>query len=150
MTKVEEALKAFPVKSQLPVQWGEMDAFNHVNNVVYLRWSETARIDYFEALKLDMNHPEKQDYNVILGYQDCKYIFPVTFPDTIHIGTTVTDIGTDRFTMQCQMFSEKHDRIVAISNHVVVVIDYKTYQKTAIPEEFIQRIKDLELRKNKA
>ena len=34
----------FPVVIELPVQWGEMDAFGHVNNVVYLRWFESGRI----------------------------------------------------------------------------------------------------------
>ncbi|MEM8906939.1 MAG: thioesterase family protein [Bacteroidota bacterium] len=144
MTQVTEALKAFPVQTRIAVQWGEMDAFNHVNNVVYLRWSETARIDYFDRLELNMDHPEQQKYNVILGYQDCKYIFAVRYPDTIWIGTTVSSIGHDRFVMQCQMFSERHDRIVAISNHEIVTLDYKTFQKVPVPEELQQRINQLE------
>ena len=37
----------WPVKTKIPVQWGEMDTFNHVNNVVYIRWCETARIELF-------------------------------------------------------------------------------------------------------
>lgn len=144
MSKIKTSLAAFPIQTRIPVQWGEMDAFNHVNNVVYLRWSESARIDYFAALGLNLDRPEKQLYNVILGYQDCKYLLPVTFPDTMLIGTTVTEIGTDRFTMQCQMFSERHDRIAAISNHLIITLDYKTYQKIAIPQELIGRINALE------
>ena len=146
MSKIDALLKALPVHTQVAVQWGEMHAFNHVNNVVYLRWSETARIDYFDRLELDMNHPEQQSYNVILGYQDCKYIFPVRYPDTIIIGTTVTHIGKDRFSMQCQMFSQNHDRIVAISNHEIVTIDYKTYQKIEVPEALKNKIAVIEKR----
>ena len=33
--------------TKISVQWGEMDAFNHVNNVMYIRWCETARISLF-------------------------------------------------------------------------------------------------------
>ena len=40
----------WPVKTKIPVQWGEMDAFNHVNNVVYIRWCETARIELFRKI----------------------------------------------------------------------------------------------------
>lgn len=46
------ALKDFPVITKIVVAWGEMDALQHVNNVVYFRYFETARIDYFAHLKL--------------------------------------------------------------------------------------------------
>jgi len=36
-----------PVVITWPVQWGDQDAFGHVNNVVYFRWMESARIAYF-------------------------------------------------------------------------------------------------------
>ena len=45
---MSETLGRWPVTLEIPVQWGEMDAFGHVNNVVYLRWFESVRIAYFE------------------------------------------------------------------------------------------------------
>ena len=44
------ALGSWPVSVELPVQWGEMDDFGHVNNAVFLRWFESARIAYFQHL----------------------------------------------------------------------------------------------------
>lgn len=41
-------LAGFPVVVTLPVQWGEMDAYGHVNNTVFFRYFETARIAYLE------------------------------------------------------------------------------------------------------
>lgn len=49
---MESLLKDFPVVTKIVVAWGEMDALQHVNNVVYFRYFETARIDYFAHLKL--------------------------------------------------------------------------------------------------
>ncbi|MEM9819535.1 MAG: thioesterase family protein [Bacteroidota bacterium] len=144
MSKIAEDLAAFPIQCQVPVQWGDMDAFNHVNNIIYLRWSETGRIKYFDALNLSMDGPERQHYNVILGYQDCKYIFPLTYPDTAMIGAMVTQIGEDRFTMQCRIFSERHDRLAAIVNSEVVTIDYKTYRKVAVPDPLRKKIAAIE------
>ena len=43
-----DGLSRWPVTIELPVQWGELDSFGHVNNVVFLRWFESARIAYFE------------------------------------------------------------------------------------------------------
>jgi acyl-CoA thioester hydrolase len=40
----------FPVRLAIPVEWGEMDAYRHVNNTVYFRWFESARMEYFARL----------------------------------------------------------------------------------------------------
>ncbi len=46
----EERLEGFPVVVEIPVLWGDMDAFQHVNNVTYFRYFESARIAYFERI----------------------------------------------------------------------------------------------------
>ena len=46
-------LESFQVQVEIPVQWGDMDAAGHVNNVTYLRWCESARIAYFEKVDID-------------------------------------------------------------------------------------------------
>ena len=48
----KKLLEGFPVIVEFPVAWGEMDALGHVNNIVYFRYFETARIAYFERVKL--------------------------------------------------------------------------------------------------
>jgi len=144
MSKIKELLKPFPIQTKIPVQWGEMDAFRHVNNLVYLRWSETGRIEYFRSLGLNSDEPEKAPFGPILGWQDCKYIFPITYPDTVYVGTTVTEIESERFNMQCHIFSEQHDRVVAISNHRIVILDYKKSKKIPVPDSLIKRIEELE------
>ena len=142
MDKIKEALKAFPFNIAINVQWGEMDAAQHVNNVVYLRWSETARIGYFE--KLNIVDSFNSEAGPILGWMDCKYIFPVTFPDTIFIGVKVDEILEDRFMMSTHLFSKKHDRIVAISKQSILAYDYKKLCKTTLPKNWINQIRTLE------
>ena len=34
----------------MPIRWGDMDAFGHVNNTVYFRYMEQVRISWFEQL----------------------------------------------------------------------------------------------------
>jgi len=57
----------WPISLELPVQWGEMDAFQHVNNVAYLRWFESARIAYFEAAGVLEGMPYRSGQKVTLG-----------------------------------------------------------------------------------
>ncbi len=46
MDSRHQLLDGFPVVVTLPVLWGDEDSFRHVNNTVYLRWAETARVEY--------------------------------------------------------------------------------------------------------
>jgi len=143
MKNTDKALATFPITAFVIVQWGDMDAAQHVNNTIYLRWAETSRIAYFNALENEVS-PEDGNAGFILGWQDCKYIFPVTYPDTIHMGIRTTAIGEDRFMMETHFFSEKYDRIVAISKQSVVTYDYKNLKKVALPEYMQERIAALE------
>jgi hypothetical protein len=47
---IDTLLAAFPVVVELPVAWGDMDSYRHVSNVVYFRYLENARLEYFRRL----------------------------------------------------------------------------------------------------
>jgi acyl-CoA thioester hydrolase len=46
------SIDGYPVVIEIPIAWGEMDAFQHVNNIFYFRYFESARIAYFGRLKM--------------------------------------------------------------------------------------------------
>ncbi len=143
---MNELLKDFKVKTVVKVRWGDMDAYQHVNNVVYVAWGEVARIDYFVALESEtfLSSPKKLNYAPILGFQSVKYIAPLVYPDTIHIGTKTEEIKEDRIVLKSFYYSENTKKLVAIKTHEVIVFDYKTNQKILVPEEFIAKINNLE------
>lgn len=143
---MKEILKDFNVISVVKVRWGDMDAYQHVNNVVYVAWGEVARIDYFIALESEafLSSPKKLKYAPILGFQSVKYIAPLVYPDTIHIGTKTEEIKDDRIVLKSFYYSENTKKLVAIKTHEVIIFDYKTNQKILVPEEFIFKINNLE------
>ncbi|MDT5062333.1 MAG: acyl-CoA thioester hydrolase [Acidobacteriota bacterium] len=49
---MEELLKGYPVVIVIPVAWGEMDSLQHVNNIIYFRYFESARMAYFNKLDI--------------------------------------------------------------------------------------------------
>lgn len=139
----EEILAPFPVVISLPVVWGEMDAFNHVNNIVYFRYFESARIAYFERLLL-LEYQRAHGIGPILGQIGCRFKFPLTYPDTVRVGVRVTEIGADRFVMEHVVVSERHGREAARGEGVAVSYDYAAGRKTALPPEIVARIRALE------
>jgi acyl-CoA thioester hydrolase len=136
------ALGRWPVTVELPVQWGEMDAFGHVNNVVYLRWFESARIAYFERAGVMLEMP---GVGPILARQEIDYRLPLQYPDRLLVSATVSKFGKTSFTMALRMRSHRHDRsIAAESVAVIVMLDYRKGAKVAVPEELKKRIESLE------
>lgn len=141
---MKDILKQYPVISTIEVQWGEMDALQHVNNVVYVSWGQTARIDYFRTLGFFSPEVEKMKVGIILGFQSVKYIAPVTYPDTIHIGTKTEEIRDDRIILKSFYYSVNQQKLVAIKTHEVIFFDYKTQSKIPTPKEVLVLIDNLE------
>ena len=95
---MEKDLAGYPVVVETPVAWGEMDAFGHVNNIVYFRYFETARIAYFARLDV----PEflgRDPTGPILAETTCRFRAALAYPDTVSVGARVANVGEDRFVM---------------------------------------------------
>ncbi len=136
-------LSGFPVIKRVEVAWGEMDAFSHVNNIMYFRYFESARIAYFERVQL-MEFMAETGIGPILASTSCRFKMPVTFPDTLQIGAKVVDVQKDRFSMRYRVVSEKTGRIAAEGEGSVVCYDYTRNAKSDVPEVMLARINELE------
>ena len=140
---MHDLLAGYPVILQIPVAWGEMDAFQHVNNIVYLRYAESARIAYLERTGLG-GALQNGGIGPILGSIHCRFKFPLTYPDTAHVGTRVSEVGADRFTMLFRIVSERHGRIAAEGDSVIVAYDYRIGRKAPLPDAIRAAIEILE------
>lgn len=129
------SIKDFSVTAKFATHWGDEDSAQHINNLVYLRWAETIRVEYFEAIGMDASF-SGDVAGPILAWQDCKYIFPMTHPDTAIVGVRCTEILEDRFTLETGVFSKAHDRIAAITKQSIVPYNYAKLAKTALPNEW--------------
>lgn len=128
-----ELLGLFPVVVELPVAWGDMDFFRHVNNTVFFRYFESARIAYLERIGFDR---EMNDSGVgpILAATHCRFRRPLTYPDTIRIGARTTELGEDRFVMEYRIVSRGLNEVAAEGGGVVVAFDYRSRGKARMPE----------------
>jgi acyl-CoA thioester hydrolase len=140
---MDDPLKNFPVVIELPVLWGEMDAFAHVNNTVYFRWFESVRIAYFEKVDFAATR-DGSSLGPILASTRCRFRIPLTYPDMVSIGARVTEIQSDRFMMEYVVVSRAHQAIAAEGDGVVVAFDYRQNKKAALPPEIKKRIEELE------
>lgn len=117
------ALQHYPVIYSQVVQWGEMDALNHLNNVVYYRYAESARIHYLQALDLF------ESGAMLLAHSSCQYLRPVTYPDTLLIGLRCQRLGTTSMIIEYSYYSQQQQEVVAEAEAVIVRLDNNSEHK---------------------
>ena len=128
------ALAQYPVQIEIPVGFGDMDAYGHVNNTRYFRWFEDVRFEAFTRAAM-AEVQERTGLGPILARTSCVFKAPVTYPDTIFAGVRVSDIGSDRFTMEHRLVSKVQGIVVAEGDARIVVVDYRRGGKAPIPDE---------------
>ncbi len=141
---LSDILSDYPVITTFPVAWGDMDAFQHVNNTRYFRYFENARIDYFDEAGVSGVAGMPEGIGPILASTSCRFKAPLTFPDTVGVGARVIELGEDRFTVEHAVASEKLGRIAAIGEALIVAFDYSAGQKAQVPAQWRTAIEALE------
>jgi acyl-CoA thioester hydrolase len=142
-SSVSDLTSGFPVVVQIPVAWAEMDYFRHVNNTVFFRWFETARIAYLEAIGFAEEIGD-QRLGPILASTHARFRRPVFFPDTIHAAARAAEVTDDRFVMEYRVVSEKRGEIAGEGGAVVVSYAYSERMKAPLPEQVRAAINELE------
>jgi|TARA_B110000914_G_scaffold136881_1_gene119735 acyl-CoA thioester hydrolase len=121
------------VSTEIKVKWGEMDAFQHLNNTVYIRYIEDGRIDLLEKLGMSS---DMKTFNIgpILASIQCDYLAPVTYPDTVIVFSTATQTGAKKIELEHKLWSTQQNRLVAKGIGIGVYYDYKALKSCVIPD----------------
>jgi acyl-CoA thioester hydrolase len=138
-----DPLHDFRVTIETPVAWGEMDAFGHVNNIVYFRYFESARIAYLDAIGFRGNAGDHA-LGPILASTHCRFRRALAYPDTVRIGARTCSLAHDRFTMEYRVVSRMLDDVVADGGGVIVAYDYARQRKVTLPDTVTERILQLD------
>lgn len=121
----------------LPLRWGDSDCMNHLNNTLYFRLMEEARIQIFYAI--GMKIPD--DAGVILAHASCDFLRPLTYPATVRVTHEVTRIG--RSSMDFDLTLEKIGDAAgpyARGRNVLVWMDYVNNRSEPWPDEVLARM----------
>lgn len=143
MNQAEKFNKKYPVRIQLPIQWGDMDAFNHVNNTSYFKYFESVRIAYFEKIGV-MGQDHSTNVAPILAETNCRYKLPLHYPDTISVGASVIEHHTHGFLMEYAIFSHTLQKISSVGSGRIVMLNYDSHEKVAVNDQLLEIIKNLE------
>jgi len=140
---VQRFEKNYPVVLSQDLIWGDMDAFGHINNTVYFRYFEDARIAYFDRIGV---HEQKEQFNIgpILATTHCNFRLPLDYPDHIHIAGRSIILSPRKFNMEYAVYSEQHGAITAEGEGLIVYYDYANKKSCEIPAAIVAAIEALE------
>jgi len=136
---MEDLKEKFPVVITQDLVWSDMDAYQHINNAVYFRYFEDARIAYFEKVRMS-EYMEETGIGPILASTSCDFRVPLTFPDTIHVAAEVVETWRKRFNMKYVVYSENLGKVAAEGEGLIVYYDYRRQTSCEIPEVILASI----------
>jgi len=114
------------------MRWADMDALGHMNNTVYFRCLEQARISWFDALGI---HYADRTQAPILGSVSCRFRIPVVYPAELAISLHAADARTSSFVLRSAISDENDPaRVYATGEAVMVWIDLADGKSRPLPD----------------
>ena len=124
----------------IPIRWGDMDAMGHINNAVYFRYMETARIDWFTSIGFEPN-PGGEGPVIVNAF--CNFMRQFEYPGDILIKTFVSDVG--RTSIDSWHTLERTDQpgvICSTGGATTVWVDFPNQKSAPLPDWLRQVVAD--------
>jgi acyl-CoA thioester hydrolase len=125
--------------SLIPIRWGDMDAYGHVNNTIYFRFMEQNRVEYLE----------QQGYKVmpegtapVIINAGCTFLVPLTYPGVVEIKMFCGQPGRSSIPTHYEIRLQGDDTLYATGESKIVWMDVASGKSVAIPDELRAQLGD--------
>lgn len=115
----------------IPIRWGDMDAMGHVNNTVYFRYLETARIDWFTSLGVA---PDPKGQGPVIVNAFCNFHRQLEYPGDIRVTVYASDPA--RTTFETWVTIERLDQpgeVYASGGATTIWVDFPRQKAVDLP-----------------
>jgi acyl-CoA thioester hydrolase len=118
--------------SYVPLRWSDLDAFGHVNNTVYLRYLQEARVDML-YVHAPSRGAEQFARGMVVRRHEISYRAPIRYlrgadrPEPIRVETWVTTIRAASFDLGYEILDLEPDgerRVYAVAASTLVPYDF--------------------------
>lgn len=115
MTQDEQTSPFF--SCEIPVRWGDMDAYGHVNNTLYFRYFEEARFMWM----LEKGVPLKSDTHPVVVTIGCTFLRPIFHPEILRIDVYLSEQGRSSFMVKYKVYTSSQPDAPAAEGYSKVV-----------------------------
>jgi len=124
--------------ARIPVRWGDMDALGHVNNTVYFRYMEQARVEWLEFLGLRVEAGKTE--GVVIVNASCTFLIPITYPATVEVHLYCGNPGRSSIPTYYEMYCADDEILHAEGESKVVWINGATGKSAPLPDHIRARL----------
>ena len=125
----------------IPVRWGDMDALGHVNNTVYFRFCEQARVSWLDEAGLGSTLEVGTQVGPVIVNASCTFHRPVVYPATLEVRLYGGEPGRSSFETWYEIRRvDEPDTLYATGSSKVVWVDHKEGRSTPLPEVVLQAL----------
>jgi acyl-CoA thioester hydrolase len=121
---------------RIAIRWGDMDAMGHVNNTVYFRYMEQARIGWFDALV-----PEEEAWKstgIVIANASCNFKRAINYPGTLEVQVFAGAPGGSSVPTYYEL--SIGGELYADGAATVVFIDMQRQKPVRIPQTIRERL----------
>lgn len=116
----------------MPIRWGDMDAMGHVNNTVYFRYLEQARIEWFVVAGC---HPDPKGEGPVIINAHCTFIKQLVYPGEIEVRTYAGVPGRSSFETYQEIRRVDQPEVLAADGGAKVVwVNFPTEKSMPLPD----------------
>ena len=117
---------------EIPIRWGDMDAMGHVNNTVYFRYMEQARIEWFDSLGFDTGQ-HAQEGPVIVN-ASCTFLLPLVYPGAVEVRMYLGQPGRSSLPTHYELRRSGDDTLYAHGDAKIVWINPASGRSIPLPD----------------
>ncbi|HLT04073.1 MAG TPA: thioesterase family protein [Pseudomonas sp.] len=122
----------------IPVRWGDMDSYGHVNNTRYVQYLEEARIAWFASLSMDIDRGAEGP--VVLQVQHT-YLRPVVHPATVIVELYAGAVGRSSLVLEHRLYTEAEPEVLHGEGFCKLVwIDHAQNRSVPLPQALRTRL----------
>jgi len=129
---MKEAERALCGTTHITLRWGDMDAYGHLNNTLFFRFFEQARVEWLEKLALPVR-PDGEKTPVIV-HTDCTFLLPVNYPDSVTIRLFAGQPGRSSLMTWYELYVAGDERLHAEGSAKIVWMNMNSGKSAALPD----------------
>ncbi len=126
----------YPLALTLRIDWSEIDIYKHVNNVNFMKYMQSARVQFWNVSGLEKLHRETKKGPMLVSTH-CDFKHPLFFPGNVHIKTKVAYLKNSSFGLDHELYNDD-GVLCAVGHDVAVCFDFNINKTFSIPEEIRQ------------
>lgn len=131
----------FRHRCSVQIRFNDIDMFGHLNNSVYLQFSDYAKSHYF--MQMMDGHFDPRRLGMVVANINCNFYAPTFYEEKIEVLTAVESIATSSLTMEQRIVNEKGD-VKCIVRSVMVSFDPNTGESVPVTQQWRDNISAFE------